>query len=140
MSKNFLISKKEYSTYVKYFSFLGKDSILDFINQKLENHLKKKSISKIDILFKNSTDYYLNIFYLDFLSKFFFKKSLIRFKLNLVIASHEADYENFNKVINETKLLNFFFDIPKFLFVIITSPLWLLSIWLKSIFTKNDKI
>ena len=140
MSKNFLISKKEYSTYVKYFSFLEKDSILDFINQKLENHLKKKSISKIDIVFKNSTDCYLNIFYLDFLSKFFFKKSLIRFKLNLVIASHEADYENFNKVINETKLLNFFFDIPKFLFVIITSPLWLLSIWLKSIFTKNDKI
>ena len=140
MSKNFLISKKEYSTYVKYFSFIEKDNILNLINLKLEDHLKKSSISKIDILFKNSTNLYLNIFYLDFLSKFFFKKSLVRFKLNLIIASHEADYENFNKIINNTKLLNFFFDIPKFIFIIITSPVWLFFVWLKLIFFKNDKI
>lgn len=140
MSKNYLITKKEYSTYVKYFSFIEKDNILNLINLKLEDHLKKSSISKIDILFKNSTNLYLNIFYLDFLSKFFFKKSLVRFKLNLIIASHEADYENFNKIINNTKLLNFFFDIPKFIFIIITSPVWLFFVWLKLIFFKNDKI
>ena len=122
MSKNYLITKKEYSTYVKYFSFIEKDNILNLINLKLEDHLKKSSISKIDILFKNSTNLYLNIFYLDFLSKFFFKKSLVRFKLNLIIASHEADYENFNKIINNTKLLNFFFYFTKFIFIIITSP------------------
>ncbi len=140
MSKNYLITKKEYSTYVKYFSFIEKDNILNLINLKLEDHLKKSSISKIDILFKNSTNLYLNIFYLDFLSKFFFKKSLIRFKLNLIIASHEADYENFKKIINNTKLLNFFFDIPKFIFITITSPVWLFFVWLKLIFFKNDKI
>ena len=140
MSKNYLITKKEYSTYVKYFSFIEKDNILNLINLKLEDHLKKSSISKIDILFKNSTNLYLNIFYLDFLSKFFFKKSLVRFKLNLIIASHEADYENFNKIINNTKLLNFFFDIPKFIFITITSPVWLFFVWLKLIFFKNDKI
>jgi len=90
------------------------------------------SISNIDLFLESCNCYYYDIFYLDFFSKFFFKKSFIRFKFNLIVALHESDYENFNNMVNNSTITKILLDILKFVFIFITSPLWLIYKLLKS--------
>ena len=127
MNKIFAISDKKYLKYVKYFSLMENDKLLQIANIKVENYLKDNFITNTDIFLEKCTQKYLDIYYIDLLSKFIFKKSLARFKLNLIIALHESDFENFNYMIVNSNLIKSFYDILIFSFVLITSPLWLLS-------------
>ena len=127
MNKIFAISNEKYLKYVKYFSLMEKDKLLQIANIKVENYLKYNFVTNTDIFLEKCTQNYLDIYYIDLLSKFIFKKSLARFKLNLIIALHESDFENFNYIINNSNLIKSFYDILIFSFVLITSPLWLLS-------------
>ena len=103
------------------------DKLLQIANIKVKNYLKYNFVTNTDIFLEKCTQNYLDIYYIDLLSKFIFKKSLARFKLNLIIALHESDFENFNYIINNSNLIKSFYDILIFSFVLITSPLWLLS-------------
>lgn len=132
MNKVFTITATEYSKYVKYFSLMDNSQLLEIANFKVKNYLKDNSISNIDLFLESCNCYYYDIFYLDFFSKFFFKKSFIRFKFNLIIALHESDYENFNNMVNNSTITKILLDILKFVFIFITSPLWLIYKLLKS--------
>jgi len=127
MNKIFAISNEKYLKYVKYFSLMENDKLLQIANIKVKNYLKYNFVTNTDIFLEKCTQNYLDIYYIDLLSKFIFKKSLARFKLNLIIALHESDFENFNYIINNSNLIKSFYDILIFSFVLITSPLWLLS-------------
>ena len=133
MNKVFTITATEYSKYVKYFSLMDNSQLLEIANFKVKNYLKDNSISNIDLFLESCNCYYYDIFYLDFFSKFFFfKKSFIRFKFNLIVALHESDYENFNNMVNNSTITKILLDILKFVFIFITSPLWLIYKLLKS--------
>ena len=132
MNKVFTITATEYSKYVKYFSLMDNSQLLEIANFKVKNYLKDNSISNIDLFLESCNCYYYDIFYLDFFSKFFFKKSFIRFKFNLLFALHESDYENFNNMVNNSTITKILLDILKFVFIFITSPLWLIYKLLKS--------
>jgi hypothetical protein len=132
MNKIFTITATEYSKYVKYFSLMDNSQLLEIANFKVKNYLKDNSISNIDLFLESCNCYYYDIFYLDFFSKFFFKKSFIRFKFNLIVALHESDYENFNNMVNNSTITKILLDILKFVFIFITSPLWLIYKLLKS--------
>jgi len=132
MNKVFTITVTEYSKYVKYFSLMANSQLLEIANFKIKNYLKDNSISNIDLFLESCNYYYYDIFYLDFVSKFFFKKSFIRFKLNLIVALHESDYENFNNMINNSTVTKSLLDILKFALIFVTSPLWLIYKLLKS--------
>ena len=132
MNKVFTITATEYSKYVKYFSLMDNSQLLEIANFKVKNYLKDNSISNIDLFLESCNCYYYDIFYLDFFSKFFFKKSFIRFKFNLIVALHESDYENFNNMVNNSTITKILLDILKFVFIFITSPLWLIFKLLKS--------
>ena len=127
MNKIFTISNENYLKYVKYFSLMENDKLLQIANIKVENYLKDNFITNTDIFLEECTQKYFDIYYIDLLSKFIFKKSLARFKLNLIIALHESDFKNFNYMIDNSNLIKSFYDILIFSFVLITSPLWLLS-------------
>lgn len=126
MNKIFIITNEKYLDYVKYFSLISNSKLLQMSNFKIEKYLKVNSLSKTDLYLENCNHHYYDLFYLDFLSKFFFKKSFIRFKLNLILALHESDYENFTHMVNNTSIIKSLFDICKFTFVLFTSPLWLI--------------
>jgi len=132
MNKVFTITATEYSKYVKYFSLMDNSQLLEIANFKVKNYLKDNSISNIDLFLESCNCYYYDIFYLDFFSKFFFKKSFVRFKFNLIVALHESDYENFNNMVNNSTITKILLDILKFVFIFITSPLWLIYKLLKS--------
>ena len=132
MNKIFTITATEYSKYVKYFSLMDNSQLLEIANFKVKNYLKDNSISNIDLFLESCNCYYYYFFYLDFFSKFFFKKSFIRFKFNLIVALHESDYENFNNMVNNSTITKILLDILKFVFIFITSPLWLIYKLLKS--------
>ena len=132
MNKIFTITASEYSKYVKYFSLMDNSQLLEIANFKVKNYLKDNSISNIDLFLESCNCYYYDIFYLDFFSKFFFKKSFVRFKFNLIVALHESDYENFNNMVNNSTITKILLDILKFVFIFITSPLWLIYKLLKS--------
>ena len=127
MNKIFTISNEKYLKYVKYFSLMEKDKLLQIANIKVENYLKYNFVTNTDIFLEKCTQNYLDIYYIDLLSKFIFKKSIARFKLNLIIALHESDFKNFNYMIDNSNLIKSFYDMLIFSFVLITSPLWLLS-------------
>ena len=121
---------------MKYFYLLENNKLLQIANIKVENYLNENLITITDIFLEKCANRYLDIYYIDLLSKFIFKKSLARFKLNLIIALHESDFENFNYIINNSNLTKSFYDIFKFTFVLLTSPLWLLSKLLESMFNR----
>ena len=81
MNHEIIITNKKYFNYVKYFSLIPNNKLLQIANIKIEYYLKNNSVSNTDLFLESCHNYY-DLFYLDFLSKFFFKKSLIRYKFN----------------------------------------------------------
>ena len=79
-----------------------------------------------DFFLNSCIRYYFDIFFLDFLSKFFFRKSIIRLKLNLILALQEADYNNFNYMIETSTIKEAIFDTLKYLIISVTFPIWLI--------------
>ncbi|MDA9710339.1 hypothetical protein N9U27_02210 [Candidatus Pelagibacter sp.] len=126
MNKNFEISNQEYLFYIKYFNLIQNNKILDIANIKLNNYSRNNSSKFLDFYLNFCIKYYFDIFYLDFLTKFLFKKSIIRFKLNLILALHEADYDNFQLMISSSNYTRIILDILKFTIILFTFPIWII--------------
>ena len=131
MNKDFKISDKEYTFFIKYFNLIENKTIMHKANIRIENYINNNSIKYTDFFLNNCLKYYFDIFYLDFLSKFFFRKSIIRLKLNIVLALQEADYKNFNHMIETSNINVVFLDTLKYSIISATFPIWLLYKFLK---------
>ena len=131
MNKDFKISDKEYTYFIKYFNLIENKTIMHKANIRIENYINNNSIKYTDFFLNNCLKYYFDIFYLDFLSKFFFRKSIIRLKLNIVLALQEADYKNFNHMIETSNINVVFLDTLKYSIISATFPIWLLYKFLK---------
>ena len=126
MNSDFKISKKEYSFYIKYFNLIENKKLLDIANIRIEKYINNNSLKNTDFFLNSCIKYYFDIFFLDFLSKFFFRKSIIRLKLNLILALQEADYNNFNHMIETSTIKEAIFDTLKYLIISVTFPTWLI--------------
>tara|TARA_B100001057_G_C22311813_1_gene742325 strand:+ start:112 stop:537 length:426 start_codon:yes stop_codon:yes gene_type:complete len=126
MNKDFKISDKEYSFLIRYFNLIENKTLLHTANVRIENYLNTNSVKYTDFFLNNCLKYYFDIFFLDFLSKFFFRKSIIRLKLNIVLALQEADYENFNHIIETSNIKEAILDFFKYTIILVTFPVWLL--------------
>ena len=126
MNKDFKISDKEYSFLIRYFNLIQNKTLLHTANVRIENYLNTNSVKYTDFFLNNCLKYYFDIFFLDFLSKFFFRKSIIRLKLNIVLALQEADYENFNHIIETSNIKEAILDFFKYTIILVTFPVWLL--------------
>ena len=126
MNSDFKISKKEYSFYIKYFNLIENKKLLDIANIRIEKYINNNSLKNTDFFLNSCIKYYFDIFFLDFLSKFFFRKSIIRLKLNLILALQEADYNNFNHMIETSTIKEAIFDTLKYLIISVTFPVWLI--------------
>jgi len=131
MNKDFKISDKEYTFFIKYFNLIENKTIMHNANIRIENYINNNSVKYTDFFLNNCLKYYFDIFYLDFLSKFFFRKSIIRLKLNIVLALQEADYKNFNHMIETSNINVVFLDTLKYSIISATFPIWLLYKFLK---------
>jgi hypothetical protein len=131
MNKDFKISDKEYTFFIKYFNLIENKTLMHNANIRIENYINNNSVKYTDFFLNNCLKYYFDIFYLDFLSKFFFRKSIIRLKLNIVLALHEADYKNFNHMIETSNINVVFLDTLKYSIISATFPIWLLYKFLK---------
>ena len=140
MNNDFKISNKEYSFYIKYLSLIENKKLLDIANIRIEKYINNNSLKNTDIFLNSCIKYYFDIFFLDFLSKFFFPKSIIRLKLNLILALQEADYNNFNHIIETTTIKEALLDVFKYIIISVTFPVWLIYKFLlfKLIFVKKD--
>ena len=140
MNSNFKISNKEYSFYIKYFNLIENKKLLDIANIRIEKYIDNNSLKNTDFFLNSCIKYYFDIFFLDFLSKFFFRKSIIRLKLNLILALQEADYNNFNHMIETSTIKQAIFDTLKYLIISVTFPVWLIYKFLlfKLIFIKKN--
>ena len=126
MNKSFKISKKEYLFYIKYFNLIKNEKLLDTANTRIENYVTSNDMKYIDYFLNSCIQNYSDIFFLDFLSKFFFRRSIIRLKLNMILALQEADYDNFNRMIDSAKMKIIILDLFKFIIILLTFPIWLL--------------
>ena len=126
MNSDFKISNKEYSFYIKYFNLIENQKLLDIANIRIEKYINDNSLKNTDFFLNSCIRYYFDIFFLDFLSKFFFRKSIIRLKLNLILALQEADYNNFNRMIETSTIKEAIFDTLKYLIISVTFPAWLI--------------
>lgn len=126
MIKSFKISKKEYLFYIKYFNLIKNEKLLDTANTRIENYVTSNDMKYIDYFLNSCIQNYSDIFFLDFLSKFFFRRSIIRLKLNMILALQEADYDNFNRMIDSAKMKIIILDLFKFIIILLTFPIWLL--------------
>ena len=140
MKKDFKISDQEYSFLIKYFNLIENKTLLHTANIRIENYVSNNSVKYTDFFLNNCLKYYIDIFYLDFLSKFFFRKSITRLKLNLVLALQEADYNNFDHIIETTTIKEVILDAFKYIIISVTFPVWLIYKFLlfKLIFVKKD--
>ena len=127
----FQISNKEYLYYIKYLDLIPNNELLKIANIKINNLLNKSGPKYLDFFLNNSIHYYYDIFFIDFATRYFFKKSIIRFKLNLILALHEADYENFNLMINSSTIKKILLDFTRFLIIVFLFPVWLVFKFIK---------
>ncbi len=125
MNKSFKISNKEYSFYVKYFNLIENEELLHSANIRIENYINFNSVKYSDFFLNSCILHYFDIFFLDFLSKFFFRRSIIRLKLNMILAIQEAEYNNFNHMIDSSNLKVIILDLFKFSLILLTFPIWL---------------
>ena len=126
MNKNFKISNQEYLFYIKYFNLIKNEKLLHTANTRIENYVTSNTMKYIDYFLNSCIQNYLDVFFLDFLSKFFFRRSIIRLKLNMILALQEADYDNFNQMIDSANVKTIILDIFKFIIILLTFPIWLL--------------
>jgi len=131
MNKDFKISDKEFTFFIKYFNLIENKTLMHNANIRIENYINNNSVKYTDFFLNNCLKNYFDIFYLDFLSKFFFRKSIIRLKLNIVLALQEADYKNFNHMIETSNINVVFLDTLKYSIISATFPIWLLYKFLK---------
>ena len=101
------------------------EEIYDVANYEIKKYFEKNSSILFDLIVLNSEKYFINFFYLDFLTKYFFKNSLFRFKLNLILAINEADFGNFNIMRMKNSYLSLFKNFIIFAFIMLTTPVWL---------------
>ena len=120
-----LLNKLEYVNFVKYLSIEYNEEIYDVANYEIKKYFEKNSSILFDLIVLNSEKYFINFFYLNFLNKYFFKNSLFRFKLNLILAINEADFGNFNIMRMKNSYLSLFKNFIIFAFIMLTTPVWL---------------
>ena len=126
MNKSFKISNQEYLFYIKYFNLIKNEKLLNAANIRIENYVNSNTMKYIDFFLNSCIQNYSDIFFLDFLSKFFFRRSIIRLKLNMILALQEADYDNFNRMIDSANIKIIILDLFKFIIILLTFPIWLL--------------
>ena len=126
MNKSFKISDQEYQLYIKYFNLIKNEKLLHSANTRIDNYVNSNTMKYMDYFLNNCLQNYFDVFFLDFLSKFFFQRSIIRLKLNMILALQEADYDNFNQMINSANIKIIILDIFKFIIILLTSPFWLI--------------
>ena len=126
MNKSFNISNQEYLFYIKYLNLIENKKLMQAANNRIENYLNYNPIRYTDFFLNSCIQYYFDIFFLDFLSKFFFRRSIIRLKLNMILALQEAEYNNFNHMINSSNIKVIILDTLKFAIILLTFPVWLL--------------
>lgn len=132
------IFQLDYSEYERLSSYLKlevKEEIFNILNQKLLLFSKYKNFSRLDVFIKKIKKNIINIYYLDFFVKFFFKKSIFRYQLNLILALHESDYDNFQIILKNRNIYIVFYELLMFVFVLISFPIWFLIIIFLNIFS-----
>ena len=126
MNKSFNISNQEYLFYIKYLNLIENKKLLQAANIRIENYLNYNPIRYTDFFLNSCLKHYFDIFFLDFISKFFFRRSIIRLKLNMILALQEAEYDNFNHMIDSSNIKVIILDILRFSIILPTFPIWLL--------------
>jgi hypothetical protein len=124
----FQLDYSEYERLSSYLKLETKDEIFNILNQKLLLFSKYKNFSRLDVFIKKIKKNIINIYYLDFFIKFFFKKSILRYQLNLILALHESDYDNFQIILKNRSIYIVFYELLMFVFVLISFPFWILII------------
>lgn len=130
----FQLDYSEYERLSSYLKLETKEEIFNILNQKLLLFSKYKNFSRLDVFIKKIKKNIINIYYLDFFIKFFFKKSILRYQLNLILAIHESDYDNFQIILKNRNIYIVFYELLMFVFVLISFPIWLLIIIFLNIF------
>jgi hypothetical protein len=130
----FQLDYSEYERLSSYLKLETKEEIFNILNQKLLLFSKYKNFSRLDVFIKKIKKNIINIYYLDFFIKFFFKKSILRYQLNLILALHESDYDNFQIILKNRNIYILFYELLMFVFVLISFPIWLLIIIFLNIF------
>jgi hypothetical protein len=130
----FQLDYSEYERLSSYLKLETKDEIFNILNQKLLLFSKYKNFTRLDVFIKKIKKNIINIYYLDFFIKFFFKKSILRYQLNLILALHESDYDNFQIILKNRNIYIVFYELLMFLFVLISFPIWFLIIIFLNIF------
>jgi len=130
----FQLDYSEYERLSSYLKLETKDEIFNILNQKLLLFSKYKNFSRLDVFIKKIKKNIINIYYLDFFIKFFFKKSILRYQLNLILALHESDYDNFQIILKNRNIYIVFYELLMFVFVLISFPIWFLIIIFLNIF------
>ena len=130
----FQLDYSEYELLSSYLKLETKEEIFNILNQKLLLFSKYKKFSRLDVFIKKIKKNIINIYYLDFFIKFFFKKSILRYQLNLILAIHESDYDNFQIILKNRNIYILFYELLMFVFVLISFPIWLLVIIFLNIF------
>jgi hypothetical protein len=130
----FQLDYSEYERLSSYLKLETKEEIFNILNQKLLLFSKYKNFSRLDVFIKKIKKNIINIYYLDFFIKFFFKKSVLRYQLNLILAIHESDYDNFQIILKNRNIYILFYELLMFVFVLISFPIWFLIIIFLNIF------
>jgi hypothetical protein len=130
----FQLDYSEYERLSSYLKLETKDEIFNILNQKLLLFSKYKNFTRLDVFIKKIKKNIINIYYLDFFIKFFFKKSILRYQLNLILALHESDYDNFQIILKNRNIYIVFYELLMFVFVLISFPIWFLIIIFLNIF------
>jgi hypothetical protein len=124
----FQLDYSEYEGLSSYLKLESKEEIFNILNRKLLLFSKYKNCSRLDVFIKKIKKNIINIYYLDFFIKFFFKKSILRYQLNLILALHESDYDNFQIILKNRSIYIVFYELLMFVFVLISFPFWILII------------
>ena len=130
----FQLDYNEYQLLSSYLKLEPKKEIFNILNQKLLIFSDYKKFNKIDVFLKKIKKNIINIYYLDFVTKFFFKKSILRYQLNLILALHESDYDNFHILIKNRGIYTVFYEILIFIYISISFPVWFFIITFINIF------
>jgi hypothetical protein len=130
----FQLDYSEYERLSSYLKLETRDEIFNILNQKLLLFSKYKNFTRLDVFIKKIKKNIINIYYLDFFIKFFFKKSILRYQLNLILALHESDYDNFQIILKNRDIYIVFYELLMFVFVLISFPIWFLIIIFLNIF------
>ena len=129
---SFSLSKNEYDEICNVLKFFPTEKNYLEINKYLESEITKISkFNKIEMLLNSVKKNSYNLRYLDILSRLFFRKLPIRYQLNTIVAIHERDVSEIERIIEKYHGKNrIFIMITKLFFLAtftyITLPVWLI--------------